>query len=118
MPNTPFSEQPAAAAVTPLPAAAPLVLPEPGSVWVHKGGALYTVLVVTTEPDEDKADEFPVTVLYLGTDGRKWARPLTRWQERMTKVATSEFVPNTLMSFVHIALLQWDVQRKARRAKR
>jgi hypothetical protein len=118
MPNLPVPEQALAAPATGAAADKPLTLPEPGSVSVHKNGTLYTVLSVTTAPDDEKSDEFPVTVLYMGPDGRKWSRTLKRWHGSMTQVASAEFTPGTLMSYIHIALLQWDCVRKARRAQR
>lgn len=117
MQNIPVPEQ-AAGATAAAPADKHFDLPEPGSVWRHKNGTLYTVLSVTTAPDEAKADEFPVTVVYMGPDGRKWPRTLPRWFASMTLVATAEFKAGTMLSFVHVALLQWDTARKVRRASR
>jgi hypothetical protein len=58
--------------------------PAEGSLWKHRKGDIYTVLGVTSEPGEDKADKFPVSVFYLGPDGRKWTRTLLSWQESFT----------------------------------
>jgi len=94
----------------------PAALPEPGSVWRHKGGTLYTVLDVTSSPDEAKKDEFPVTVIYIGPDGRKWPRTLKRWYDSMTLVAAAEFTPGTLFSLVNLALIAWRAKRNAVKA--
>ena len=53
--------------------------PEAGQVWKHRKGALYTVLGVTSEPDDEKAEKFPVTIFYEGEDGKRWTRTLTSW---------------------------------------
>lgn len=58
--------------------------PEIGSIWRHKNGTEYTVLAVTTAPDDAKADEFPVTVVYRGPDNKRWPRTMARWYASMT----------------------------------
>jgi hypothetical protein len=87
--------------------------PEPGSEWVHTKGTIYTVIGVSSPPDDAKADEFPVTVLYVGPDGRKWPRTLKRWYASMTLVKQAKFRPNTLLSHVHVALILWRAQKAA-----
>lgn len=91
--------------VAPLPQ--PNRTPEPTSVWAHSSGTLYTVIAVSSKPDEGKELDFPVTVFYLGPDGRKWTRTLKRWHASMTFVAGADFKPGTLMSFVSVAVLLW-----------
>lgn len=86
--------------------------PEPGSVWVHKNGNHYAVLDVSSLPDDAKADEFPVTVWYFGSDGRKWHRTLKRWYGSMTLLTPAKFKPGTRLSLVHVTLLLWRAQRK------
>jgi hypothetical protein len=53
--------------------------PEPGQCWTHRKGAVYEVLGITSEPEDEKADKHPVTVFYKGPDGRRWARTLESW---------------------------------------
>ena len=53
--------------------------PEKGQVWKHRKGALYTVEGVTSTPDEDRAEKFPVTIFYRDEQGRLWSRTLVSW---------------------------------------
>lgn len=56
-------------------------IPIRGSQWKHHKGGIYTVLLVTSEPGEDKADKFPRSVVYRGEDDRVWTRTLESWYE-------------------------------------
>jgi hypothetical protein len=97
------------------PAPAPVVeTPEPGSIWQHKSGTHYTVFAVSSKPDEGKEEDFPVTVFYVGPDGRQWPRPLKRWHGSMTLVSPAPYKPNTLMALVHVTLVLWRAVRTAR----
>lgn len=58
--------------------------PRPASSWQHHSGAVYTVFGVTSEPDAHKAEEFPVTVFYLASDGRLWSRKLASFLKSFT----------------------------------
>lgn len=60
--------------------------PAPGEVWLHRKGEEYTVIAVTSKPDPEKAEKFPVTVFYRGPDGRKWPRKLTSWMKSFTRL--------------------------------
>lgn len=58
-------------------------VPAPGSPWTHrKSGASYKVLLLTNESAE-RTDDFPVTVVYQGADGKVWSRPLAEWRGAM-----------------------------------
>lgn len=58
-------------------------VPAPGSPWTHrKSGASYKVLLLTNE-SADRTDDFPVTVVYQGADGKVWSRPLAEWHGAM-----------------------------------
>lgn len=92
-----------------------LTAPVPTSVWAHTSGRLYTVLMVTSPPDEEKTADFPVSVLYLGSDGRKWVKSLKRWHDSMTPVSGPDFKAGSLMSFVSVALLLWRASRASRK---
>lgn len=64
--------------------------PVPWSTWKHEAsGKLYTVIAVTSDPDEGKEDKYPVTVLYRGTDERDWSRTLDDFLANFTLVQTS-----------------------------
>ena len=56
--------------------------PEEGSYWRHRNGALYEVLFIANEPDDDR---YPETVVYRSVASLKiWARPLSDWHRSMT----------------------------------
>lgn len=58
-------------------------VPALGSSWTHrKSGASYKVLLLTNESAE-RPDDFPVTVVYQGADGKVWSRPLDEWYGAM-----------------------------------
>lgn len=57
--------------------------PVPESQWRHHNGNLYTVLLIANEHTQ-RPDEYPVTVVYRGENGRVWSRPLSRWAASMT----------------------------------
>ena len=66
-------------------------VPAIGSVWRHKNGTLYRVILITNELSQ-RFDEYPITVSYEnlhplpnGVHG-KWSRFLHRWHESMTLV--------------------------------
>jgi hypothetical protein len=53
--------------------------PQAGQSWLHRKGKTYTVLGITSEPDDEDVHRFPVMVFYQGPDGRRWARTLYEW---------------------------------------
>lgn len=53
--------------------------------WQHTKGTCYTVLVVSNG-DSDRPDEYPETVVYQDDNGKVWSRPLSRWHGSMTEV--------------------------------
>ncbi len=59
--------------------------PKLWSVWQHRNGTFYVVLMVTNE--SDKQDEYPATVVYesMHTCAR-WSRKLSDWHKSMTFV--------------------------------
>ncbi len=61
-------------------------LPEPGSVWRHSSGRLYTVLLIANL-NPGQPDKYPVTVVYAGENGKQWAGRADDWHRRMTIVA-------------------------------
>lgn len=90
-----------------------LVPPDVGATWQHKKGTLYTVILVTEKSDAGREDEFPVTVSYVGPDGRVWPRTLPRWHAGMTFHSAPRFKPGSLMSRLYLGWLIWSRQRKA-----
>lgn len=50
---------------------------EIGSTWLHKNGNIYEVLLITNKyADDNKKDEYPLTVVYQGPDGKIWSKPV------------------------------------------
>lgn len=46
-----------------------------GQVYIHENGNEYQVLMLTNEhASPDKRDEYPLTVVYQGPDGRRWSK--------------------------------------------
>jgi hypothetical protein len=62
-----------------------LSLPEVNSRWQHHSGMVYQVLCISnlkaTKPD------YPVTVVYVDTDGDIWSHPLEFWHNRMSLIS-------------------------------
>lgn len=55
-------------------------LPTVGSIWIHRSGRQYQVLLLANLwATTDRQDEFPFTVVYKDGEGRIWSRPLSRW---------------------------------------
>lgn len=54
-------------------------------VWEHWSGRRYTVIAVANE-DARCEEEYPVTVVYKGSDGRIWARKLSEFLDKSKKV--------------------------------
>jgi len=59
--------------------------PRIGSIWRHKNGNLYKVLLLTNE--ESTKDQFPITVVYVGPNLNIWSRTLSDWSRSMTYVS-------------------------------
>lgn len=57
--------------------------PSPGQVWRHHNGNTYTVLTVANA--DSIRDEYQPTVVYIGTNGKTWAKPLANWHIKMVK---------------------------------
>lgn len=60
-------------------------LPNPGSKWQHTNGNLYKVLHIANKYTT-RSEEYPVTIVYKGANGRIWSRPFSRWHKSMTEV--------------------------------
>lgn len=57
--------------------------PEINSKWAHNNGNLYTVLYIANT--EHPSLKFPPTVVYQGTNGSLWTRPVYDWNRSMTR---------------------------------
>lgn len=89
----------------------PLMPPELGATWTHTKGTQYVVLEVSSSEDGDRGGKFPVTILYLGPDGRIWPRTVPRWHEGMTFHKAPRFRPGSLLSRLYLATLVWHRRR-------
>ena len=58
--------------------------PEPNSHWRHRNGHLYTVMFITNTAK--LSEKHPPDVVYKGSYGRMWSRPLSDWHRSMTKL--------------------------------
>ena len=56
-----------------------------GSRWRHYNGCEYTVMTVANIRSSDHK-KYPVTIVYLGINGRFWTRPLGDWHRSMTLI--------------------------------
>jgi hypothetical protein len=60
---------------------------KPNTYWLHKNGNLYSVLMITNQ--DSTREEYPVTVVYIGLNGKVWSRPLSDWHRSFTKLPDS-----------------------------
>ena len=60
-------------------------IPKIGSPWIHKKNETeYTVYDITNdEADVGRNAEYPITVSYIGSNGKKWSKPLDNFLDRM-----------------------------------
>lgn len=59
--------------------------PLEGSIWRHKNGRLYKVLMILNRDTTDLIERPPI-VAYQDEDGRMYGRRLAKWYESMTEV--------------------------------
>lgn len=57
----------------------------PGVVCRHHSGRVYDVMFIANDVP-DPRPEFPVTVVYMGADGKVWARPLATFRKKFEVV--------------------------------
>ena len=55
-----------------------------GQVYQHINSNIYTVIGVANE--HSLRPEYPPTVVYQGENGLLWAKPLTNFQRKMTRI--------------------------------
>lgn len=61
------------------------VLPKKLEKWQHHNGVIYTVdCLANTESDNR---DYPITVVYIGPNGHRWAKPLDNFLMKMKKVS-------------------------------
>lgn len=61
-------------------------IPEENSLWRHKSGLSYRVIVVSNLK-ADRQDEYPITITYRRCmDNTVWSRPLSKWYGSFTQI--------------------------------
>lgn len=61
------------------------VVPPLDSRWTHTNGNVYTV-IAHTNLLSDRPEKFPPTVVYRGTNGNVWSRPVSDWYRSFRSV--------------------------------
>ena len=67
--------------------------PELGSTWVHRNSNppyVYTVYDITNEHSTNP--DYPVSVSYVGKNGRRWNKPLDNFMGRMIQVEEPPYI--------------------------
>lgn len=60
-------------------------LPAIGSLWQHRNGNKYEVIMLTNL--ESSKETYPITVVYKNSNtGTIWSRKLSDWHKSMTKI--------------------------------
>lgn len=55
--------------------------PKVGSIWKHKNGNVYKVLMICNEEAlPERRDEYPITIVYSGENNKIWSRTLEHWE--------------------------------------
>ena len=68
---------------------APTPTPTPGSVWMHRNGNRYAVVMITNAESE-RQEKYPTTVVYRNvSNGNVYSRKLSDWHRSMTEVGAS-----------------------------
>ncbi|MEL4071706.1 hypothetical protein WKW50_16295 [Ochrobactrum sp. GPK 3] len=69
---------------------APTPMPTPGSVWSHKNGNHYAVILISNAESE-RQDKYPTTVVYQNVEnGKVYNRKLSDWHRSMSTVGSDE----------------------------
>ncbi len=61
------------------------IVPVVGSKWRHSNGAEYEVVTIANADSVNLAD-YPVTIVYRGSNGKVWSRPINEWHRSMTLI--------------------------------
>jgi len=64
--------------------------PDICTYWQHNNGNVYIVVEIANE-HSTRLEEYPVTVVYRGVNGKTWSRPLSQWSRSMTQISHSEY---------------------------
>ena len=65
----------------------PVKNPAPNSIWQHKNGDQYQVILIANEHTE-RPNEYPITVVYRRLkDDKVWSRTLSRWHGSFTLIS-------------------------------
>lgn len=56
--------------------------PQPGETYMYKSHIPYKVLFLTNTANENP--DYPIQVVYQGSNGNIWSRPLETWFDSMT----------------------------------
>ena len=62
--------------------------PKAESIWRHKNGNEYRVLLIANG-DSSQANRYPPTVVYQGSNGKVWSRAVSDWARSMTFIASN-----------------------------
>lgn len=62
-----------------------MAIPKDCSHWRHRNGNDYWVVLIANR-DSTRPDEFPITVVYRGSNQRIWAKPLDDFLTKMTPI--------------------------------
>ena len=58
-------------------------IPTIKSKWKHYNGIEYKVIAIANGENTKK---YPITVVYKGTNGKVWSRPLIDWHRSFTEI--------------------------------
>lgn len=84
------------------------VLPGLGSIYTHHTNSIpYLILGFANEgAREDKREEYPVYVFYVGQNGKVWAKTVKRFNETMNAGGAFQF--NTDAGFKYMGIIEND----------
>lgn len=57
--------------------------PELHTRWMHNNGNEYVIVMLTNFASKDTT-KYPPTIVYVGTNGYTWSRPLSDWYRSFT----------------------------------
>lgn len=67
-----------------------LQTPRVNSMWTHKNGTRYRVIIIAND-DLDSQPDYPTTVVYINTSTfSTWCRPLSKWYSSFTPYVDTE----------------------------
>uniref|UniRef100_A0AB39CDV8 Uncharacterized protein n=1 Tax=Pseudomonas phage HRDY3 TaxID=3236930 RepID=A0AB39CDV8_9VIRU len=82
-------------------------LPGVGSLWTHHSGRPYLVFgYANLDAKPEKYDEYPPLILYVGQNGKVWAKTEQRFKETMARGGRFQFQENA--GFEYMGILEND----------